>query len=283
MIKLITALSLVLSITAQANDANKAADYYSKRDFTADGIENVKKAVEIYDNLVASEPNADTKMTYQMKLAQSHYFLGSALEDKDERKAHHQKGVEQSDAIITGLGIENAHELTQEQLDQLKADLNDTQELNAANAFYYKGINMAQHGNLSGITSSIGRLPEVRGLMNSIRGLGHESLSSHGPDRTEGRIDFKVPGFLGGDIDRSEDFLKNAVKNTRAAGQNYSVNGFNNVYLAETFHKNDKEDKAEKLLKAFIDADPATLDQDSQPENRKALELAKELAEEWGI
>ena len=57
----------------------------------------------------------------------------------------------------------------------------------------------------------------------------------------------------------------------------------NNVYLAETFYKNDKEDKGKKLLKAFIDADPATLDQDSKPENAKALERANELAEEWGL
>ena len=286
MSKYVMALCLLFSIQAFANEKAKLAeDAYALRDYNEAGVENVETAISLYQELIDGEGDAVLKATYQSKQASAYYFLGSALTKKDEQKAAYQNSMDVADKIMKGFGVDSAkaHELTDAQITTLKNNLTDEQEALLAEAMYSKGTSLAQWGNLNGIASSIGRLPEVLGLMDRIEDLGYEGIHEYGPYRTIGRVNFKLPSLFGGDLEKSEEFLKKATTNTLAEGQRYSINGYNNIYFAETLYKRGKENQAKALLKAFIDADFSTLAEGNEPENREALSVAKDMALDWGI
>ncbi len=281
---LVVALCLTFSINIFANSkADEAAAAYAQRDFNEAGVKNAQNAVSLYEEAIAAEADSLAKLTLKLDLATAHYFLGTAMENKDERKAQHQSAMDVADQIMEEMGVQpdQAPELTQAQVTALLNKMTDEEELILSDAMYSKGINLAQWGNLNGIASSIGKLPIVLGLMERIEMLGYESIHEYGPYRTIGRINFKLPKLLGGDLDKSEQYLKDAYRKTLVKGQRYSVNGYNNIYLAETLYKRGKETKAIELLDYFLAADPTTLKENSEPENLEALRVAQELADDW--
>ena len=287
MSKVLVALCLVLSATQVFGNekAKQAEEAYALRDYTEAGIDNTQTAVTLYNEIIGIEGDEVAKMNYQNKLASAYYFLGSALDKKNDKKAAHQNAMDVADEIMTTLGVDSdsAHELSDSEIAAIKNNLDDDRELLLAEAMYSKGISLAQWGNLNGIASSIGRLPEVIGLMEKIEALGYASINEYGPWRTIGRINFVLPSLFGGDMAKSEDFLKRATLESLAPGKKYSINGYNNIYFAETLYKRGKENQAKAIIKAFRAADFDTLAEGSEPENREALRLADELATDWGI
>lgn len=286
MSKIVMALCLLLSINGHANEKAKAAeDAYALRDYTEAGIQNTETAATIYVELISNEADPVVKSTYQTKLASAYYFLGSALSKKAEKKAAHQNAMDVADQVMTTMGVDSAkaHELTDAEIVSLKNSLDDESELLLVEAMYSKGISLAQWGKLNGISSSIGKLPEVLGLMEKIEALGYADIHEYGPYRTIGRINFVLPGLFGGDLEKSEDYLKDATMKSLAPGQRYSINGYNNVYFAETLYKRGKETQAKAIIKAFRAADFTTLAVGNEPENREALRVADGLAADWGI
>ncbi|MCB0377195.1 MAG: hypothetical protein KDD33_01755 [Bdellovibrionales bacterium] len=287
MTKLLLALGLVFSIQAQANQENaKAAeDAYNLRDYTEAGVANAQTAADLYQDLIDSETDEEVKMSYMTKQASAYYFIGSADDDKKTQIAAYEKAMEISDNLQTMLGVDKdkSHQLDEKQVADIKNSLSDTKEALLAEAWYNKGISLAQWGNLKGISTSIGKLPVVIGHMENIERLGYADIHEYGPYRTVGRIRYKLPAILGGDLEESEQYLKDATTKTLAPGQRYSINGYNNLYFAETLYKRGKENAAKTLLKAFIKADFATLAVGNEPENREALRIANELAVDWQI
>lgn len=280
----LVALCLLFSSLTYANEkADLAAEAYSHRDYNVVGTQKVQEAIKLYGEAISEEADADMKLIYTNALSTCHYFLGTALVKKDEKKAAYQEAMSVADSVMTTLGVsaDSAHELDQNQINSLLNQLNDTQELVLAEAFYSKGVSLAQWGNLNGIASSIGRLPEVLGLMERVEMMGYESIQEYGPWRTIGRVNFLLPKLFGGDLEKSEDFLKRATQNSLAQGQRYSANGYNNLYFAEVLYKRGRETQAKRLLDMFINADFTTFTEGKEPENREALRKAQELADDW--
>lgn len=280
---LLGAICLLFSTIVFANTAEEAAAAYALRDYDAAGIQSAQKAVELYAQAISSESDETTKLNLMLDLSSAHYFLGTALDNKDDRKAEHQKAMDMADQVMSAFGVsaDKAAQLSDAEITELLNKLDEQQEFILADAMYFKGINLAQWGNLNGIASSIGKLPSVLGLMERVEKLGYEYIHDYGPYRTIGRINYKLPGILGGDLKKSEKYLQDAYRKTLVPGQRYSINGFNNIYLAETLYKQGKETQAKKLLDIFLKADPTTLHADSEPENKEAFRLAKELADSW--
>ena len=285
---ILSTLCIVLASTivqAQSNQTNeqKAVEHYAQRDFNKDGIANVEKSIEYYKAAIDEESDNNKKLNLQTLLSQAYYFLGTAYEDEDVRKQSHKDGLEIAEAVVDALGVKDPHELTKKQVEKIQAEKSVEEIQILMEAIYYEATNLAQWGRLNGITSSLGKLPEVIGNLDSIELFGYESIHHYGPYRTVGRIRFILPGLVGGDLEESEEKLKTTFKNTLADGEKYSVEGYTNVYLAETLEKRGKSSQAAQVIKAFIESDPATWAEDSIPENNQALERAKELAEEWKI
>ena len=281
---LLVAFCLVFSIQSFANvKADQAALAYAERDYDDAGVKKAQEAEALYGEAVLAEAVELAKLNLMLDQASANYFLGTALSKKSERKAAHQKAMDLADSILTSLGVapDKAHELTQDQANALLNKLDADQELVVAEAMYSKGISLAQWGKLNGISSSIGKLPTVLGLMERIEMLGYESIHQYGPYRTIGRVNFVLPKIFKGDIAKSEKFLKDAYSKSLAEGQKYSINGYNNIYLAETMYKLGKETGAKKLLDTFLAADIGTLAEGSEPENREAMRVAQNLADDW--
>lgn len=284
MYKSLVALCLFLSCIANANqNAEQAAALYAQRDFNPAGIANAQQAIALYDLAINEEADATMKRTYQTQKASAHYFLGTALTEKEAKKAEHVLAMQTSEAVMVSLGMDptTVHEMTQAQVNTLVNNLDDANEALAAEAMYTKGISLGQWGNLEGISSAIGRLPEVLGTMERIEMMGKESIHNYGPYRTVGRVNFVLPALFGGDLEVSEDYLMRATLATLVPGQQYSASGYNNLYLAETLHKRGKENQAKNILAAFINADFSTLNPGTEPENRQALLRAQELLVDW--
>lgn len=291
MFKSLLALSLLFSIQSYAQTKAELAEAaYANRDYNQSGADAVKQAIALYKEAITEIPKttpeqeALEKRKLNVALASAHYFLGTALNDKDLQKAEHQMAMDIADSIMTGLGVDvdKSHELTQNEITDIQNRLDDENELILAEAFYAKGISLGQWGRLNGIVASLGRLPVVLGLMDRIEMMGYESIHEYGPYRTIGRANFILPKAFGGDLDKSEKYLKIAFKKTIHSKQNkYSINGYNNLYLAETMYSAGKENQAKKMLETFVNADPATFKEGNEPENREAVRLANELLNEW--
>lgn len=282
-ILLFTAL-FTLSFTSFANDkATQAFEAYQQRDYSEAGAKKVEEAIALFSEAIVAE--SDPIKLRELKVAQTsaYYFLGTAINDKAEQLDSHESAMNLSESLMEELGVdsESAHELSQNEINQIKNTLDENEERTLAEAMYSKGISLSQWGKLKGISSSIGRLPEVLGLMDRIEMMGYESIHEYGPYRTIGRINFVLPKLFGGDLKKSEQYLKDAYRNTLPEGEQYSKNGYNNIYLAETLHKLGKENQAVRLLETFVAADFSTLAEGNEPENREALRIAEELIKDW--
>lgn len=280
-------MSALLCFSAQLGWAESslqtAESYFAQRDYNSEGIKNVEQAILNYEEAKEQAVDPVAELVILGKLATAEYFLGSALTEKDDKKAAHVRAMAWADNSLQALGVnpETAHELSQNEINQLTNQLGEDEQLLLAEAMYSKGVSLAQWGNLSGVASSIGRLPEVLGLMDRIEMLDQSQISDYGPYRTIGRINFVLPAIFGGDLAKSEEFLTQAYRKTLLDGERYSVNGYNNLYLAETMYKRGRENQAKRLLETFLQVDVETLDVNMIPENREAYRLAEELLTSW--
>jgi hypothetical protein len=280
---LISGLLLFSTNASAATSIEQARQAYAQRDFNDAGIKKVREAITLYEKALLEISADTTRRDVNQALADAHYFLGTAVSKNSEKKSEHQMGMDLADQIINNLGAdaENIHKASQADVTALLNRLNETEEMQLAQAMYSKGVNLAQWGKLNGIASSINRLPVVLGLMERIEMMGYKEINQYGPDRTYGRIKFSLPGVFGGDLEESETRLKEAYRQTLAPGQRYSINGYNNIYLAETLHSRGKENQAKKILETFLAADLTTLVQGQDPENREAMRVAQDLYDSW--
>ena len=280
---LVISLMFSTQVSIAQTALEQAAAAYSMRDYSAEGVKHVETAIELYNQALGEEQDSTARLQIRGEIATAYYFLGSSLESNNEEIAAHEKAMALANENIEALGAdsEKIHELTAAQIAEISNKLNEDQRLLLAEAMYAKGVSLAQWGNLNGVASSIGRLPEVLGLMDRIEMMNLSHISEYGPYRTIGRINFVLPALFGGDLAKSEEFLTQAYRQSLVEGQRYSSNGYNNLYLAETLHKRGKETQAKRLLETFLQADFDTLAEGSEPENREALRVAQDLFDSW--
>jgi len=97
-------------------------------------------------------------------------------------------------------------------------------------AYFFKGLCLGRLGELKGIWSSLKIIDPVRENMEAAVKI-NPAIDSGGPHRALGRLYFKLPGILGGDIKKSIDHLLKAVD----YGPQYWENHF---FLAESYFEN---------------------------------------------
>lgn len=279
----IMTLLLSTQVLMAQSALEQAAAEYNLRDYNAEGVKHVEAAIELYNQALNEEQEQTARLKIRGELATTYYFLGSSREATKDKIAAHEEAMDLANKNIEALGADSKkiHQWTAAQIAEISNKLNEEQRLLLAEAMYSKGVSLAQWGNLNGVASSIGRLPEVLGLMDRIEMMNLSHISEYGPYRTIGRINFVLPALFGGDLAKSEEFLTQAYRQSLVEGQRYSSNGYNNLYLAETLHKRGKENQAKRLLETFLQADFDTLAEGSEPENREALRVAQDLFDSW--
>jgi len=187
-----------------------------------------------------------------------------------EARAYYWKGLH----AVTDKEKMVLHELGQNSAEAAKT-LND----GYAEAYYFAGINLARWGEANGVIQSLFKKDQLMKYMNdamnrpSREGQAGESIDGYGPDRTLGRIYFKLPSMFGGSHPQSVNFLKKSLEDNT-----YPV-PLSVVYYAETLSNGSTAEiaLAKKLLDELLSQDPSTINPARIPENLEEFEQAKQL------
>ncbi|MCB2225417.1 MAG: TRAP transporter TatT component family protein [Desulfarculaceae bacterium] len=106
-----------------------------------------------------------------------------------------------------------------------------------------------------GMLADVASFPEALMLVKQAMKNMAELAASHpgyyygGPERVLGRIYYKMPGFIGGDNELAEQNYKKAI----SYGPRYWLN---QLYLADLYYQQGKNDQARKLLEEVAQGRP---------------------------
>ena len=255
--------AMAMSFNVFANDVDTADDLFAKRGAS---VANAQEAADLYGKLAAEATDKGEKAVLIVKQSAATYYVGTKATDNNDKEAVHKSGYEQA----------------QKAIDLLKDNTDDfDQEETLAKSYFYYGANLGKYGEAKGIIASLSRVPELKRNMQSISDLGFEDVEEYGANRILGRLYFKLPGFAGGDNDKSERLLKEALENTLSDDGTVSIHGLNNLYLAETLKKNKKKTEACRILKNFMNQDPETLLDTRVPETKEEIKEAAKMAKDF--
>lgn len=165
--------------------------------------------------------------------------------------------------------------LPDRQTDYLNACIDHSQSAILQNArsgaaYFFKGLCLGRLGELQGIWNSLKIITPFRENME-IAAKINPAIDRGGPHRALGRLYFKLPGVLGGDLKKSIDHLLKAVD----YGPRYWENHF---FLAEAYYENHQYRLARTELKQAMDtASQAKDDPDSQNHAVEFQALMKDI------
>ncbi len=272
----VAALALISTTAFAAATPEAAEQAYAARDYTQPGRASAAEAVKLFGELAQTTADKNLKAQYLVKQAASSFFLGDSTADNNEKIAQFTAGMGSSNAALKIAGINDVNNVSDADIAAITKRSKDEVTL-VAEALYVYGINLGQWGQANGVMQSLNKWPELRTTMELIVKVGAKGLHEYGAYRTLGRGYFKIPALLGGDVAKAQKYLSTAVNGSLAAGQVYSVNGYNNLFYADLLIDQGQEDQAKKLLQDFIKADAKTLLPGYEAETRQSQRLAAEM------
>jgi hypothetical protein len=251
---------------------NQAKAAYAAREYSAAGAAKSQEAADLYAQAAKTATDKKTQALALVGQSEALYFVGAANAAAEVKIEKHLAGLELADSVVKSYGISDVTNVPAADITRLKALPADELAL-LGEALYFRGTNLGQWGNANGVMESLGRWPELRSTMEVIVNLGVFGAHEYGAYRVLGRGYFKVPGLFGGSNKQAEKYLSAAVKFTLAPGQVFSMNGYNNLYIAELYKDIGKEKEAKEILEAFVAADAKAL---NPPSYVEFLEAQKE-------
>jgi tetratricopeptide (TPR) repeat protein len=126
----------------------------------------------------------------------------------------------------------------------------DAVALNAkgAEGHFWLGVLWAVYGEAKGIFKSLSLVPTVKGEMQTSLDID-PAVEGWGPDRTLGRVYFKLPFFKGGDN-------KKSIEHLERSRQGAPTNALTMLYLAETCRSEGMKPRAIELLRLVVTMTP---------------------------
>lgn len=118
----------------------------------------------------------------------------------------------------------------------------------APDGYFWMAANMGALADAHGLRQGLKYRTPIREALERARSLQPSYLDGS-PDRALGRWYFKVPGLFGGDLAKSETYLRAAL-----AYNPQSVISL--LFLGDTLAARGKKDEARRVLQAAIDAPP---------------------------
>ncbi len=202
------ALGAVLAFGAYANE--EAAQLWTKRGETT---ANALTAANMVRDLAATEQNAVVKADLKTREAEYIYFVGVREGSNESKMKAHVRGQDAAQAAVKLLAKDNSG----------KQPTSAEVAVNLARAHYFFAINLGKWGEANGVLASLGRWPELRDRLDIIDSLD-ATVEDFGATRTRARALHKLPGFVGGDKDKSEQLLAEISEKTLADGYAISRN-----------------------------------------------------------
>ena len=173
-------IGLMISAQAMAVTSTDADQLFAKR---GEDFKNALAAANLYKT--AAEGSRSNNDLVDNKIGESSalYYYGNKVATKAEKISTFVRAYEAAQLAITKASASKGVPAA----GFTKTDL--------AKAHYFYAINLARWGNANGITSSIGKLPELMENLELVNTLD-ESVEEYGSLRTSGRVRFKVPSAL---------------------------------------------------------------------------------------
>jgi tetratricopeptide (TPR) repeat protein len=113
---------------------------------------------------------------------------------------------------------------------------------------FWLGVLYGVYGEAKGIFKSLAMVPDIKKEMQTCLELD-PAVEGHGPDRVLGRMFYKLPGFKGGDNQKSIEHLVRSMEGS-------PTNALTRLYLAETYKAEGMKDKAVEQLKFVVAMTP---------------------------
>jgi tetratricopeptide (TPR) repeat protein len=200
-------------------------------------METAKEAESIYFKAMGLSQN-DYDVLW--RLSRILFYIGEHTESKKEKKGIFARGVYYAEKAVV--------------LEPEKPD-----------GHYWLGVNHGKVGETRGVLKSLSLVKPIKNAMNKVIEL-EPSYEDGGPDRVLGRVFFKLPGFAGGDKDKS---LEHLLRSKEFGPED----ALTRVYLAETYLKLKEKEKAREELEYVINME-------SDDRWLYAIDENKELARE---
>jgi tetratricopeptide (TPR) repeat protein len=185
-------------------------------------METAQEALGLYRKALVA---AEDKYEAFWKIARIMYYIGDHQEKKKDRKNTFAQAVYHCDKAV-----------------ELGPDKPD--------GYYWRAVNNGKYGETRGVLKSLSLVKPIKRDLNKVIELDR-SYEDGGPDRVMGRVYFKLPGFAGGDKDKS---LEHLLKSKEYGPEDVVTR----LYLAETLmdHKRIEDARAELEYILSVSDDP---------------------------
>lgn len=238
--RLFLLILLPISISFAAS-IEEVSDYFDKRDVTSEGFENVRTAVKLANEIVASEADSPEMASRALLFScKAYYFLGDYLPtNRSEKKSEYQKGYLDCKKGIALL----EHSFGKPKKEEWKNLLADLYFMYTANF----GRWFEDEGRLDALRYWS---KEVRPILELLAGeLKKEHVFGHGPLRALGRAWFSIPGGR----NKALNYLKDAYQKSLHPSLGVSIYPLNTAFYAEALIAKGEEAEAERILEAAIE------------------------------
>jgi len=182
--------------------SQEVEDVFAKGDALCDemsDMETAQNVLKIYEEALNAEEN---KYEAYWRIARILYYIGDHTEKKKEKKAIFERGVYNATKAVA-------------------------LETERPEGHYWLGVSNGMVGDVKGVLKSLSLVKPIKESMNKVIELDR-SYGEGGADRVLGRVYFKLPGFAGGDNDKSLEHLMKSLE----YGPEDAVT---HLYLADTY------------------------------------------------
>ncbi|MBT3237113.1 MAG: hypothetical protein HN353_14240 [Bdellovibrionales bacterium] len=240
----------------------RAHEQFSKRDFTEAGINSVYDARYNYDRVVTRQKGNMVGIYAAARKAEANNFLATAISNLKRKKQIYLQSFSDAEHSLSylykqyGLKLNNMPPFAQ----KVYSDL-----------VYYWALNIRGWVKVTRGRDSR-HWKKIIKRFKRANDFGYQYLNYYGMNlllSTKKRADKK--------------YLIEAFNNTKIKGGKISKSGSINLAYADYLHSKGSRKEAILILNQFLKYRPAQLAFDLVPENRRALNLAQERLNEWGV
>lgn len=232
----------------------RAKEAYAQRDQMA----KCDEAISLMAEAEAQAESTELKFDILVLSSRAHYWKGTFTEDGNAKKVVFDAGKNQAEKAKT-LGPDYAE------------------------GYYYFAINLGRWAEANGIWESLwqkGKLienAETAQQKETRDGDLGDAVDGYGPDRTLGRVHYKLKDVPGHSLQQALHHLKRAYENA----PRFAINI---VFYAEALAKGDGSQRAlaKQLLDHLLAQDPETFNPDRLHETRHEFTLAREARDQMG-
>lgn len=193
--------------------------YYSE-------MQDMETAKKAFDSYMKALLKMEDKYEAYWRISRIQYYIGVHSQEKKEQKVIFSQGIYYGEKAV--------------QANSEKPD-----------GYYWLGVNQGKYGEVKGILKSLSLVKPIKQAMNKVIDIDR-AYEDGGADRVLGRVYFKLPGFVGGDKEKSLEHLLMSKK----YGPKDPVTL---LYLADTYLELKEKEKARAELEAILELESDSL------------------------